>query len=314
MKISKLNYFLAAAEELNITRAAQKLYITQQSLSENIAQLEEEYHVTLFRRRPSLSLTPAGEKFAALARQMIGLEAHIRAEMADIAQQNAGVLSIGVRRPYSEILIPHVLPQFVREHPHIQVHVFASSTPEMAQQLIDGKIDLCIGIARYMKNRNFENTTLWSDRYCIVIPDSILRECFGMTEDDLQSGREPDFSKLAEVPLILRDSKANSRATSDLFLLHIGVASPNVLAELKDPILPLRYCAQGLGVTFALEKVFNHFTRFDMQGEKLHAVPLPDSALDPSTSLCTYKGRYLSHAAQDFIELVKEAGASGKYF
>ncbi len=314
MKISKLNYFLVAAEEQNITRAAQKLYITQQSLSENIAQLEEEYHVALFRRRPTLQLTPAGIKFAVLARQLIGLDAHIRSEMADIAQQNSGVLSVGVRRPYSEILIPYILPQFMKDHPHIQVHIFASSTPEMAQQLIDGKVDLCIGIARYMKNRNFKTETLWTDRYCIVIPDSILQKCFGMNGEDLRTGSEPDFSLLSDVPLILRDSKANSRATSDLFLLHNGVASPNVLAELKDPILPLRYCAQGLGVTFSLEKVFNHFTRFAAQGEKLHAIPLPDAALDPSTSLCTYKGRYLSRAAQDFIELVRWAGTSGKYF
>ncbi len=314
MKLSKLNYFLTVAEELNITRAAQKLYITQQSLSENIAQIEEEYHVRLFRRRPSLQLTPAGERFAVLARQMIGLDAHVRAEMSDLARNHEGALAVGVRRPYSDILVPYILPCFMKEHPRIHVRIYSTGAPELAQMLTDGTIDLCVGIARYMKNRAFENEILWSDRYCVVVPDSILRKQFGLSEKDLRAGREPDFSLHPDVPLILRDSRSNSRATSDLFLLHNGITNPNVLAELKDPLLPLRFCARGLGVTFALEKVFSHFTRFETQGEKLHAFPLSDAAFDTSTSLSTYKGRYVSRAARDFIELVRETGRSGVYF
>ena len=62
MNFRNLEYFLAAAEEKNITRAAKKLYISQQSLSEHIAKLEDELGVPLFERTPNLKLTYAGEK------------------------------------------------------------------------------------------------------------------------------------------------------------------------------------------------------------------------------------------------------------
>ncbi|MFR9308657.1 MAG: LysR family transcriptional regulator, partial [Lachnospiraceae bacterium] len=55
------HYFIVLAEECNISRAAERLYITHQNLSRYLAKLEEEFGVTLFDRKPSLSLTHAGQ-------------------------------------------------------------------------------------------------------------------------------------------------------------------------------------------------------------------------------------------------------------
>ena len=64
MHIQGFEYFLVAAEELNITKAAAKLYISQQYLSAHIHRLEEQYGVELFQRRPTLQLTLAGKAMA----------------------------------------------------------------------------------------------------------------------------------------------------------------------------------------------------------------------------------------------------------
>ena len=63
MNFLHLKYFLLVAEELNITRAAERLYISQQSLSNHISNMEKELDVKLFTRSPKLSLTYAGELF-----------------------------------------------------------------------------------------------------------------------------------------------------------------------------------------------------------------------------------------------------------
>ena len=63
MNLRNLEYFLVAAEELNFTRAADRLFITQQSLSHHIQKLESEFGTPLFERTPPMTLTPAGACF-----------------------------------------------------------------------------------------------------------------------------------------------------------------------------------------------------------------------------------------------------------
>ena len=83
MNFLNLQYFLKAAEERNITRAARKLYISQQSLSGHIAKLEEELGVPLFERGAELKLTYAGERVELLARKICALEQEILQETDD---------------------------------------------------------------------------------------------------------------------------------------------------------------------------------------------------------------------------------------
>ena len=69
-----LEYFLVAAEELNFTRAAKRLYISQQSLSNHISNLEKEFDVVLFNRTSPLTLTYAGQALQTRARQLLDLK------------------------------------------------------------------------------------------------------------------------------------------------------------------------------------------------------------------------------------------------
>lgn len=62
MNLKSIEYFLITVEEMNITKAAERLYITQQALSSHIQRLEDEYGVTLFERRPTFRLTRAGQE------------------------------------------------------------------------------------------------------------------------------------------------------------------------------------------------------------------------------------------------------------
>ena len=70
MNLLNLEYFLIAAEELNFTRAAKRLHIAQQSLSNHIAKLEDHFGTPLFDRNPPMSLTPAGACFRRYAQQL----------------------------------------------------------------------------------------------------------------------------------------------------------------------------------------------------------------------------------------------------
>lgn len=78
MNLRSIEYFLAVAEEMNVTRTAENFNISQQALSGHIKRLEEEYNVTLFQRRPSFKLTDAGKQLVFYGKQIMEAEASLR--------------------------------------------------------------------------------------------------------------------------------------------------------------------------------------------------------------------------------------------
>ena len=90
-----LRYFLMVAEELNITRAAERLYISQQSLSAHISNIERELEVKLFTRSPKLSLTYAGDLLVATATQILELHSQYLSKVGDINKQYLGCCGWG---------------------------------------------------------------------------------------------------------------------------------------------------------------------------------------------------------------------------
>lgn len=84
MNFLHLKYFLMVAEELNITRAAERLYISQQSLSNHISNMERELDVKLFTRSPKLSLTYAGGLLVETATQILDLYSQYQTKVGDI--------------------------------------------------------------------------------------------------------------------------------------------------------------------------------------------------------------------------------------
>lgn len=84
MNFSNLQYFVTVADELNVTKAAEKLYISQQSLSNQIIKLENELGVKLFVRNPGLKLTYAGDRLYKSARHILDLHNQMLSEIEDI--------------------------------------------------------------------------------------------------------------------------------------------------------------------------------------------------------------------------------------
>ena len=111
MNLRSIKYFLITAEELNVTRAAERLYISQQALSSHIKRLEEEYQVQLFERRPSFHLTPEGEQMLFYGKQILESEAKLRAAFSDIKAECRGTSSSDIAvssSPSSQIFPPSI--------------------------------------------------------------------------------------------------------------------------------------------------------------------------------------------------------------
>lgn len=99
-----------SVEEMNFTKAAERLFISQQALSSHIGRLEEEYGVQLFQRRPTLQLTQEGKEMLFYSKQILDDEAKMRTAFSHISAHCRGTLKIGLSRLRSAAFLPPGLP------------------------------------------------------------------------------------------------------------------------------------------------------------------------------------------------------------
>lgn len=304
MNLVSFRYFLAAARELNFTKAAKSLYITQQSLSEHIRRLEDEYHVKLFERTPVLRLTNAGVLLMRYATEALDLDNQISNVMSDVAAEKRGSVSIGMRAFYGCILLPEIIPAANQANPGIQFHVTLGRSQDLANLLLVGQLDLAILIRPYATNSNFINVPIFTDKYCLVVPENLLESYFGVTGKELDQGKTLDYSGLDRVPFILYKS-GTTRACTEQFLISNDCRHPNILMETANTEVQLILCSSGCGVTVTYERLCAYYEKTRQGGYRLFSVPLHDLVAN-DTVVSYYSGRKFSSAARSLLEIIQE--------
>lgn len=143
MELRHLRYFVAVAEELNFTRAAKKLHLTQPSLTRQIRHLEEELGVLLLdRTRNQLSLTEEGKSFLEDARRLLALSLETVNAVQQISRRVSDQLNLGYLFNFNFDLLPATLTTFHQTCPQVAVNLFNMSPAEQFRALESQAIDL----------------------------------------------------------------------------------------------------------------------------------------------------------------------------
>ena len=166
-----LEYFLVAAEELNFTKAAKKLFISQQSLSNHISNMEKEFDVILFNRTTPLTLTYAGQALKEKAKQMLELRDETYRQLADIKDFSVGQLTLGLSHTRGRVILPEILPVFKDRFPNIDLKLVEGNSSELADDLLHGNIDLIIDMLPF-KVENVETVPICEEEILLAVPDS----------------------------------------------------------------------------------------------------------------------------------------------
>lgn len=169
MELRQLRYFVAVAEEGNISRAAQKIFLTQPALSRQIKALENEIGQCLLERSAhSIRLSPAGEALLPEARRLLQ-EAD---QMLERARAGDGVarLRIGYAPSLAAGVLPAAMESFRQAHPKTRVELFDLSTAEMLSRLQNGKLDAALTVGEDHKSRGIEWTPLVRAPWKLALP------------------------------------------------------------------------------------------------------------------------------------------------
>jgi DNA-binding transcriptional LysR family regulator len=203
---SQLEAFFEVAKNLNFTKAAEGLHVTQSALSQRIAKLEEDLGTTLFiRDRTSIRLTETGEMVLRFCQLNIGAESELLSKLKDSKDDLAGVLRIGGFSSITRSLVIPSMKKLMNKNPRLSLQLLTKEIQDLAQLLRNGEADY-IFTTRKSDSPNIESLFLGFEENVLVklkkLPDS---EIF-LDHDETDPTTRAYFSqnKLSFKPLSMR--------------------------------------------------------------------------------------------------------------
>jgi len=147
MELRHLRYFVAVAEEENVSRAALKLHVSQPGISRQIHDLEDEIGFQLFERSAkSVRLTAAGKVFLGEARAVLQRASEAVEKARAVSGGTAGEIAIGYAPSLTVQILPAALRKFQEQFPNVRVVLHDLSTEEMLAQLRSGKLQVALSV------------------------------------------------------------------------------------------------------------------------------------------------------------------------
>lgn len=144
MELRVLNYFVATAQELNMTRVAQKLLVSQPALSRQIADLEDELGVKLFNRQPRhLTLTPAGQYLYEQAKEILTLASKTKSNLQSSAVIS-GDLTIAAGESFAMQRLMNIVSNIIRDYPTVKIHILSGDYKFAERRLNTGAVDFAV--------------------------------------------------------------------------------------------------------------------------------------------------------------------------
>ncbi len=247
LNTNQLNVFLTAAEALNFTKAAQRLQVTQPSVSQQIQALEEHFGQTLFLRiGKTVELTDAGLVLVPLARELIFLTTHMEETMASYKGDMHGHLTIACSTSTGRYLLPKLLAKFHSHYPQVKATCQITTQDRALQLVTEGKAHLALAC----------NPDLQPEiEFLKVTNEKII--LIAHPDHPWASQREIGIEQLSEAEFILPEEGSEIHSALREALAHIGcsIYLLNTIVSLGCLEAIALSVEEGLGVGFVPELV-----------------------------------------------------------
>ena len=237
MELRTLRYFVTVAEELNITKAAEILKISQPPLSSQIKNLEEEVGTPLFiRGKRHLTLTDAGRLLYQRAKDILSLSEKASAEILSLSRGMTGTVAIGLVEGMAPDIAAEWFAGFLGEHPGVRFRILDGNSDDLIEKMRGGLIDLAVITAPY---------------------DQLLLNSFPVGEEKmvalmnrahpLAEKEKLDLSDLRNEPLIVPSRRAHIEDIRRWF--RAVKASPLILCEMDNYLDAAALAGRGIGIS-----------------------------------------------------------------
>lgn len=295
MNYNHLMIFLAVAEEGSVSRGADRLCISQPAVSKQLGLLEASLRAKLFDRLPKgVRLTDAGELLLGYARRLSALESEAEQAMGELQGLARGTLTVGASLTVGAYLMPELLADYSRRHPHIALTLEIANTEVIQRMLRDGRLDLAL-TEGFADDPDLEAVVFARDELVAIAPPG----------HPLLAEAPITAARLLQEPLILREPGSGTRAVLERALAERGL-TVTPLMSLGSTEAIKRAVAAGAGLAVVSRLALT----LELETGRLALLPLSDLTLRRPLHRLTWRGAYESRAGKAFREMLAGQGAS----
>ncbi len=292
-------YFLAIVKEHSISKAAERLYLSQPYLSQYLAKLENNLGAVLLDRSHSpLKLTPAGEVFYAYLERQSYLDRQLVSDLRDLQDKKRPMLHIGVSPWRGSVLLPDIMPMFSKQYPDVQVVLHEAPVPELGELAAGNVLDFCI---MHIPGDLTELT------YELVMREHVF--LIGHKDHPLLRGMASSYSNpkpFHDLRLLERERVVMlppdwrlSKLLHNTFSVH-NVELQNILITTNNATA-INLAAENMGFAFLQESGIARTPYLD----RLACFTVGDPPLTCPMAVVYKKNGFLSPAARTFIDLTR---------
>ena len=225
MDTKLIEYIIAIAEEKSLSKAAERLYLSQPALSQRLKKLEDELGTKLFtRERDGLMLTDAGRIYINGGHSILQIKREALRKISSLAHGSKNSL----RFTCASSSALECIPAFRKEHPEIELMVRRSNSLTAKEDLIIGHADLGILLTSSLQHSVLEYIPLWTGELLLAIPDGHPE----LLPEDIERG---DYSALQNDYFVLTHAPSFVRNTEEQALRNMQI-QPNIICEIEDDV------------------------------------------------------------------------------
>lgn len=294
MDFKQLQSFVAVAKYKSFSVAAEKLFISQPTISTHIRLLEEELESRLIIRSPKyLELTPRGAEFFDCATSILNLRDGLLNRWSDNCNT---IIQISASTLPSTYILPEVLPDYNSIHPNAYFNIHQSDSADVIRDVLEDKCSIGL-TGMSCDNEKLECIPFYEDNMVIITP---------VTEHFLQLQKEEHISikTLLQEPIIIRESGSGTQKRADRLFKELNISENdlNIVARINDPEAIKNLVAGNMGISLISHKAALNFEK----EKRILVFSIPEYKMTRKLYVVYKKDYIFQNNIQTFINYLKK--------
>jgi len=314
---SKYNYVYQVYKEKNFTRAAEKLFISQPSLSVAIKNIEKKLGADLFERMGNtVRLTEVGREYIATCEQIVAAEKEFLSRINDINNLQTGKIVVGGTNYLSSYVLPGVINQFSRLHPDVEVELVEANSHTLGNMINNEQIDIIIDSFDEDES-DFESDFLASEDILLCVPKDrkvneklrefrIEPESFYKKEVSLKDVEAVSIKSFQDEKFILL-KKGNDMYKRAMRFFNGENIEPKVIYRVDQLNISYALADSGIGLCF----ITDTFLKYGRCSNNVFLYKVKNEHYSRNLYIAHKKNRYCTKAMAEFIRITKEMLGEG---